>query len=575
MAKLDVAARADLALVLPGLVLARHLHDAGFLPDLETCFHGACTLDDDSYMRLTPVHGETVVDTDVVDFLSTVAVSHCAVQAANWVHKLGSYTSKNRRQLEQALVDLDVHLTMRTYLVGQHLSVSDLPVWAALRSNPVALSLIRKVDGNVLRWYNFVDASNPWLSELVSELTAPAARERAQARAAASAAGASYDMDMDLPDLEGDGPVVTRFAPEPSGYLHIGHAKAALLNDYFAHRRPGGRLICRFDDTNPAKESMEFQDAILADLAMIGIVPDTTSYASDYFQCLHDLAVQLIEDGKAFADDAELGKGNAERKNLQPSARRAMGVAETLAHFAEMRAGTAEGARWCLRARIAYDSPHGTLRDPVIYRCNATPHHRTGTRWKMYPTCDFCVPILDALEGVTLALRTNEYRDRNVQYAWFQQALGLRAVPIYDFSRMSFARTLLSKRTLAKIVEEGRVWGWDDPRMPTIRGVLRRGVAVAALREFVLQEGPSLEWGPSGRSTRSTSTPWRPATRPCWPPTPSPARCAASGPATWRRCSGRATESSQRWGRRRSGRTARSSWTRRTRSRLRPTRRSR
>lgn len=328
--------------------------------------------------------------------------------------------------------------------------------------------------------------------DIVSEWTSHISKQRA----AASAAGASYDID--LPEI--DGPIVTRFPPEPSGYLHIGHAKAALLNDYFAHQRVGGTLICRFDDTNPSKESMEFQDSILDDLKMLEIIPDKISYSSDYFQHMYEHAVALIKAGKAFADDSELGKGDEDRKNRLPSKCRDLSVHETLDRFEEMKTGSDEGRRWCLRARIAYDSPNGTLRDPVIFRCNLVPHHRTGTAWKIYPTYDFCAPILDSIEGVNLALRTNEYRDRNAQYEWMQEALGLRKVRIWDFSRMNFIRTVLSKRKLTRIVNEGKVWGWDDPRMPTVRGILRRGMHVAPLREFVLKQGPSknilnLEWG--------------------------------------------------------------------------------
>lgn len=251
--------------------------------------------------------------------------------------------------------------------------------------------------------------------------------ERARERAARSTAGSSFDV-VGLPQV--DGPMVTRFPPEPSGYLHIGHAKAALLNDYFAHQKPGGVLICRFDDTNPSNESMDFQNSITEDLALIDIVPDKTSQSSDYFQQMHDLAVQLIKDGKAYAEDSELGKGDDSRKNRLPSKHREMAIEETLASFEEMKTGSTEGQRWCIRARIAYDSPDGTLRDPVIYRCNLTKDHRTGTSWKVYPTYDICAPVVDSIEGVTLALRTNEYRDRNAQYEWIQNALGLRPVPI-------------------------------------------------------------------------------------------------------------------------------------------------
>ncbi|KAK0389983.1 hypothetical protein NLU13_3556 [Sarocladium strictum] len=365
------------------------------------------------------------------------------------------------------------------------MTVADVAVWATIRGNHVAASLVKKLYVNVSRWYQFIETTNPWIAQAIKDFTAVESNDRAKAKAAASAAGASYDV-VELPN--------------PSGYLHIGHAKAALLNEYFARAKPGGTLICRFDDTNPTNESMEFQDAIIEDLALMGIHPDKTSFSSDYFQQMYDLAIQLIKDGKAFADDSALGKGDESRKNRLPSKRRDMGIEETLEHFKEMLTGSEEGQRWCIRARIAYDSPNGTLRDPVIYRCNLTPHHRTGTTWKVYPTYDFCAPILDSIEGVTLALRTNEYRDRNAQYEWMQDALKLRSVPIWDFSRLNFIRTVLSKRKLTRIVADGKVWGWDDPRMPTVRGIVRRGMDVPALREFILAQGPSrnvvnLEWG--------------------------------------------------------------------------------
>lgn len=377
---------------------------------------------------------------------------------------------------------------MNGYVPG----VDDFAIWGALRGNKAARPIFRKFAINVSRWYDFVEHSTPWLNASLEEYN----RQLSNQKIASSSSGASYEID--LPVMAG--PTVTRFPPEPSGYLHIGHSKAALLNEHFAHTQPGGRLICRFDDTNPSKESQEFQDSILFDMKLMDVVPDTISYSSDYFQVMYDLALKLIKSGKAFADDSELGKGDQDRRNRLPSKRRDLSIEETLAHFAEMKEGTAEGQRWCLRARIAYDHPNGTLRDPVIYRCNLQPHHRTGEAWKIYPTYDFCAPILDSLEGVTLALRTNEYRDRNVQYEWMQQALELRPVTIWDFSRMNFVRTVLSKRKLGRIVADGRVWGWDDPRMPTIRGIMRRGMTVAALRDFIIKQGPSknilnLEWG--------------------------------------------------------------------------------
>jgi glutamyl-tRNA synthetase len=155
-----------------------------------------------------------------------------------------------------------------------------------------------------------------------------------------------------------EGPMVTRFPPEPSGYLQIGHAKAALFNDHFAHKYPDGNLICRFDDTNASKESAEFQGSISHYLNSIGITPDTTTHSSDYFQDMYELALKLIKGGKAFADDSELGRGDEDRKNRLPSKRRDPSIEETLQHFAEIKNGSEEGQRWCLRARIAYDSPN-------------------------------------------------------------------------------------------------------------------------------------------------------------------------------------------------------------------------
>ena len=283
------------------------------------------------------------------------------------------------------------------------------------------------------------------------------------------------------------------------GYLHIGHLKAALLNDYFAHEKYKGTLLCRFDDTNPTKEKEEYHDAIVEDLALMGIRPDKTSYTSDYFEELYQFCIRMIKEGKAYCDDTELVTMRDERMKGVKSKRRDAGVDENLARFEEMKKGSEEGLRWCVRAKISMDNPNKAMRDPVIYRCNPTPHVRTKDKWKIYPTYDFCCPIVDSMEGVTHALRTNEYRDRNPQYEWMLDALDLRRVHIWDFARMNFIRTFLSKRKLTKLVDEGRVWGWDDPRFPTIRGIRRRGMTVDALREFVLKQGPSrnivqLDW---------------------------------------------------------------------------------
>jgi glutamyl-tRNA synthetase len=396
------------------------------------------------------------------------------------------------KALDKPMKELESHLTLRSHIVGYSLTLADLAVWGVLRGNRVIAGL-RKSSVIITRWFDYIEASNSWISAAVASLNATAQ----QRRAAASAAGGSYNIG--LKNIENG--IVTRFPPEPSGYLHIGHAKAAMLNDYFAHEYVDnkGVLICRFDDTNPSKESQEFQDSIMHDLSLLGVKPDRVTYSSDYFQHMYEACVEMIKAGKAYADDTIKEVMQDQRKNGVASVRRDMSIEESLARFEDMKASSDEGLKWCIRAKISVDDLNKALRDPVIYRCNLQPHHRTGTTWKIYPTYDFCAPFLDSFEGVTHALRTSEYRDRNAQYRWIQEALGIRNVEIWDFSRLNFVRTVLSKRKLTTIVEKGVVWGWDDPRMPTVRGIRRRGMTIPALREFILKQGPSqnlvnLDW---------------------------------------------------------------------------------
>jgi glutamyl-tRNA synthetase len=279
--------------------------------------------------------------------------------------------------------------------------------------------------------------------------------------------------------------------------MHIGHTKAALLNDYFANEAFDGKLIVRFDDTNPSKEKQEYEDAIIEDTKRLGIKIDTITHTSDYFKEIYEAAEKLIKLGHAYADDTDPEVQKEDRKNRLPSKCRDRPAEESLAMLKEMREGTELGRKHCIRARIAYDSSNGSMRDPIIYRFpnwqgkEPAPHHRTGWDWNIYPTYDFACPVVDSLEGVTHALRTTEYADRNEQYHWFLNALDIRRVNLWEFSRINFIRTFLSKRKLTKVVESGKVSGWDDPRMPTVRGILRRGLTVAALREFMLKQGPS------------------------------------------------------------------------------------
>jgi glutamyl-tRNA synthetase len=393
-------------------------------------------------------------------------------------------TTFDFKALDPVLQRIDTHLLLRSFIVGYSLSTPDIALWGALRGNRVAVAALKKGTlVNITRWFRFIEELCPWTSVALESLNA-AAKEKKTAK---SKEGASYDIAL----KNTENGVVTRFPPEPSGYLHIGHAKAALLNDYFAHEKYNGTLLLRFDDTNPSNEKEEFQDAIVEDLALMGIKPNKMTYTSDYFDELYDYCVKIIKQGDAYADDTDKETMAAQRFDGLPSGRRDLSPEESLARLEEMKKATPEGVRWCIRAKISFDCPNKAMRDPVIYRCNPAPHHRTGTKWTIYPTYDFACPIVDSMEGVTHALRTIEYRDRNPQYQWMLDTMKLRTVQVWDFARMNFIRTLLSKRKLTKLVEAGVVWGWDDPRFPTIRGIRRRGMTIPALREFILKQGPS------------------------------------------------------------------------------------
>lgn len=281
--------------------------------------------------------------------------------------------------------------------------------------------------------------------------------------------------------------IITRFPPEPSGHLHIGHAKAAILNRFMAKN---GKLIVRFDDTNPEKESKAFEDAILEDLKLLKITDYKLSHSSDYFDIIFQYAIGLIKGGKAYADNTDKEKMRQERTEGIASKNRDLPPEESLKIFTEMNKGGC--GNYCLRAKISTDDLNKAMRDPVIYRLIDKSHHRTGDRYKMYPTYDFTVPIVDSLEGVTLSLRSNEYRDRNPVYYWFIDALGLENRPkIHDFSRLCFDNTVVSKRKMKWYVDNGYVEGWDDPRLCTLRGLKRLGMDMDALIEYIELQGAS------------------------------------------------------------------------------------
>ena len=447
--------------------------------------------------------GDESISTNSIEILNYLATEFPNVILAKkdseeWINfSYEKLLVKDFKKLAIDLEKLDAHLNLRSFIVGYKASAADIAVWGALRANPVMGSVIKNsVYINVTRWYQFLESDKKFgematlLSTSLSEMKKISKGGKKEVHKA--------NFEIDLIDAK-DGEVVTRFPPEPSGYLHIGHAKAAVLNQYFANAYHG-KLIIRFDDTNPSKEKTEFQDSIIEDLELLGIKGDKITYSSDYFQKMYELAIQMIKEGKAYCDDTPLEKMRAERMDGIKSERRDRTVEENLKIFTEeMKNGTEEGLKNCLRAKIDYTALNKTLRDPVIYRCNLTPHHRTGSEWKIYPTYDFCVPIVDSLEGVTHALRTIEYRDRNAQYDWMLNALNLRKVHIWDFARVNFVRTLLSKRKLQWFVDKGYVGNWDDPRFPTVRGIRRRGMTVEGLKNFIISQGPSkniinLDW---------------------------------------------------------------------------------
>jgi len=288
--------------------------------------------------------------------------------------------------------------------------------------------------------------------------------------------------------------VVTRFPPEPNGYLHVGHAKAIWLN-FGVALEYGGRCHLRFDDTNPTKEEQEYIDAIKRDVHWLGFDwGQHLYYASDYFDRLYEWAEHLIRAGKAYVDDLSAEEMRALRGSLTEPGRnspyRDRTVEENLDLFRRMRGGEfANGAR-VLRAKIDMAAGNMNLRDPVLYRILHVAHPRTGATWCIYPTYDFAHGQSDAIEGVTHSLCSLEFEDHRPLYNWLIDNLPVPSRPRqYEFSRLGLSHTVLSKRVLTQLVRGGHVAGWDDPRMPTLAGLRRRGVPAAAIREFVQRVG--------------------------------------------------------------------------------------
>ena len=311
----------------------------------------------------------------------------------------------------------------------------------------------------------------------------------------------NFIRDIILDDLKTNkyaGRVQTRFPPEPNGYLHIGHAKAICL-DFGLAAEFSGHTNLRFDDTNPAKEETEYVESIKADVQWLGFQWDGLFYASDYFDQLYEWAIKLIKAGKAYVDDLSADEIRSYRGTLtepgKDSPYRDRSMEENLHLLERMRAGEFPDGSRVLRAKIDMASPNLNMRDPVMYRILHAHHHRTGSKWCIYPMYDYAHGQSDSLEKVTHSMCTLEFEDHRPLYNWFIQQLGIFPSQQIEFDRLNLTYTLLSKRKLLQLVQEGRVRGWDDPRMPTLSGLRRRGYTPEAIRNFCASIGVSKTTG--------------------------------------------------------------------------------
>jgi len=300
-------------------------------------------------------------------------------------------------------------------------------------------------------------------------------------------------IEADIASGKYGGCVQTRFPPEPNGYLHIGHAKSICLNFGLA-RKYGGKCNLRFDDTNPAKEDQEYVDSIMEDVRWVGFEWDGLFYASDYFEQLYQWAEQLIRAGKAYVCDLsseEVAQYRGDIKGGKESPYRNRSVEENLDLFRRMRAGEFPDGSRTLRAKIDMNHPNFNMRDPVMYRILRATHHRTGNSWCIYPMYDWAHGQCDSIERITHSICTLEFENHRPLYDWFIQNLGIFAPQQIEFSRLNLTYTMMSKRKLLQLVREKVVQGWDDPRMPTISGLRRRGYTPESIRAFCARVGVS------------------------------------------------------------------------------------
>eukprot|EP00040_Diaphanoeca_grandis_P032383 m.196091 g.196091 ORF g.196091 m.196091 type:complete len:1633 (+) comp32603_c0_seq2:108-5006(+) len=405
-----------------------------------------------------------------------------ATEVDHWVAAASRMRPLNENALTASLSALDGVLKLRTFLVGDGATYADIAVYSAVVASDPYSRLSEETKSSCVhfsRWLATCD-SIPSFGQVAAAFKSGSANTKTKA-----ATGKFFN----LKDAK-VGEVVLRFPPEASGFMHVGHAKAVLISQYLT-KEYQGKMILRFDDTNPAKESEEFEHAILEDLKLLGVKWDMFTRTSDHFDYLMEMCEKLIKEKKAYVDDTPHEQMTALRMKMKTSACRTRSTEENLSLWEEMKTGSEKGKSCVVRSIMLPQSTNGALRDPPIYRCKPEPHVRYGDKYKVYPLYDFACPLVDSREGVTHALRTTEYRDRNEQYRLIAADCGVRCPVVEDFSRLGLEYTCLAKRQLRYFVAQKVVDGWSDPRFPTVRGILRRGMTVQALRDFILEIGSS------------------------------------------------------------------------------------
>ncbi|KYQ93450.1 glutamate-tRNA ligase [Tieghemostelium lacteum] len=424
-----------------------------------------------------------------------------------WIEKIAHISTE---QIGNFITELNDYLQLRTFLVNFNITLADITLFSKItlvKEYAEEMTKKGKTIPHLKRWYSYLQTQTAFAesevlyhgskgkttaSTTTSTTTAATTKSSTEEEKKPESNAFGWNGNFESLNLPGliKGKVVTRFPPEPSGYMHVGHCKAAIINNFYKETYEG-KIILRFDDTNPEKEKQEYVDNLTEDIQKLGIKYEKITYTSDYFQLIMDKATQMIVDGIAYVDDTPKEKMSEEKGLGIESVHRNNSVEKNLKMWEEMKNGTEAGQKCVLRAKWDMQHLDKAFRDPPLYRCNVkAPHYRTGSKFKCYPLYDFACPIVDSIEGITHALRSNEYHNKIDQYNEFIRVLKLDNKPVVsDYSRLAFDYTVLSKRKLQEFVEQGLVDGWFDPRLPTLQGMLRRGILVQALRGFVLSLG--------------------------------------------------------------------------------------